>query len=79
MRDVRARHSAALLRDGRVLVAGDDNGNSVFLVGAELYTAATGTSSSTGNLNMGRFEHTATLTEQRPSAGRRWHDEVRLR
>ncbi|HBI16280.1 MAG TPA: hypothetical protein DDY20_12365 [Desulfobulbaceae bacterium] len=51
-------HTATLLPDGRVLVAGGVRypGNS-----AELYDPAANTWSAAGNLTVGRFDHTATL------------------
>ena len=48
-------HTATLLPNGKVLVAGG-NGTS-----AELYDPALGTWTPTGNLNTVRFGHTATL------------------
>src|SRR5262245_25693487 len=63
----RTGHTATLLPNGKVLVAG---GNPIcWLPGclvswtnsAELYDPATGTWSYTGNLNVGRSSHTATL------------------
>jgi hypothetical protein len=60
---VRADHTATLLSDGRVLVAGGvnyDNGGSLVPI-AELYDPATGSWTLTGSLNTGRYDHTATL------------------
>src|ERR1039458_2687485 len=55
MGTARARHTATLLANGKVLVAGgykyDVNGNIVPLAGAELYDPATGTWTPTGNLD----------------------------
>jgi N-acetylneuraminic acid mutarotase len=56
----RANHSATLLPDGRVLVAGGD-GPSGALSSAELYDPLSGTWSPTGSLNTARYAHTATL------------------
>lgn len=56
----RYRHTATLLADGRVLVAGG-TGASGALSSAELYDAATHTWSLTGNLGTGRYFHRATL------------------
>ena len=54
MTSVRCAHTATLLPNGQVLVAGgnDDNGNS--LATAELYSPATGTWGATGSLNTAR-------------------------
>src|SRR2546427_241247 len=62
----RFEHTATLLPNGKVLVAGgvhcDPNGvNCIPLDAAELYDPAAGTWSGTGNLNIARHDHTATL------------------
>ena len=44
-----------------MLVAGGYNDNSAYLASAELYDPSTGTWTATGNLNIARFGHTATL------------------
>jgi len=57
-------HTATLLNNGMVLVAGGLNGNldNPYLSNAELYNPATGTFSyTTGSLNIGRFSASATL------------------
>jgi Big-like domain-containing protein/galactose oxidase-like protein/Kelch motif protein len=56
----RAFHTATLLPNGKVLVAGGIT-NSVTLPSSELYDPATGTWSATGNLNSAHGAHTATL------------------
>ena len=57
---VRRSHTATLLPNGMVLVAGGFAPNSV-LASAELYHPASGTWTPTGRLNTARAEHTATL------------------
>ena len=57
MATARYQHTATLLQNGQVLVAGgDDTG-----VSAELYDPTTGMWTATGNLATGRSVHTATL------------------
>ena len=63
----RYRHTATLLPDGKVLVAGG-NVNSSGVIGidcclatAELYDPSTGTWTTTGSMNAPRVDHTATL------------------
>ena len=52
-------HTATLLPNGKVLVAGGNN--SGILTSAELYDPASGSWSATGSLNTARYQHTATL------------------
>ena len=55
----RVGHTATLLNDGRVLVAG---GNAdLFLSSAEIFDPASGAWSLTGSMSTGRVGHTATL------------------
>jgi N-acetylneuraminic acid mutarotase len=56
-------HTATLLPDGRVLVAGGTGSGGGVLSSAELYDPATGSWSATGSLNRGRYHHTATLLQ----------------
>ncbi len=61
----RENHTATLLPNGKVLVAGGDSFGylqaDAILVSAEIYDPASGTWTSTGNLTVPRYGHTATL------------------
>jgi hypothetical protein len=59
MGSARAAHTATLLPNGKVLMAGGYNG--VFLPSAETYDYLSGTWTPTGNLNTGRDYHKDTL------------------
>jgi hypothetical protein len=54
-------HTASLLANGKVIVAGGESGFSGVLASAELYDPAAGTWSPTGSLGFERYDHTATL------------------
>src|SRR5437773_5331937 len=56
----RSQHTATLLPNGKVLVAGGGGINGS-LASAELYDPASGTWAATGRLATARLEHTATL------------------
>ncbi len=59
MIDARANHTATLLPDGKVLVAG--GGGQRLLASAELYDPGSGSWTATGSMNGTRTAHTATL------------------
>src|SRR4029434_3988894 len=59
--NARYGHTATLLPNGKVLVAGGYNLDSGYLVSAELYDPVSGTWSATGSLMIERVGHTATL------------------
>jgi N-acetylneuraminic acid mutarotase len=59
MTTARTGHTATLLANGGVLVAG--GGNTTILLGAELYNQATGKWTATGSMTTARTHHTATL------------------
>jgi hypothetical protein len=62
MTDARSLHTATLLPNAQVLVAGgrrDDFGTT--LSSAELYDPATGLWTATGSMTTGRYSHTATF------------------
>jgi N-acetylneuraminic acid mutarotase len=61
----RAAHTATLLPDGKVLVAGGFAGDENSLASAEVFDPATSTFASAGNMNATRAGHTATLLPNR--------------
>jgi hypothetical protein len=61
MHDRRADHTATLLPDGRVLIAGGMVENGVFLNSAELYDPAKGTFVAAASMQSRRIGHSATL------------------
>jgi len=61
MTTARFQHTATLLRDGRVLLAGGVGEDSATLSSAELYDPFTGTSTPTHGMTAARRMHTATL------------------
>jgi N-acetylneuraminic acid mutarotase len=64
MTTTRSDHSATLLQNGKVLVAGGGPDSDTFGSGSsELYDPATGAWSATGSLNIARASHTATLLQ----------------
>jgi N-acetylneuraminic acid mutarotase len=60
MASARQNHTATLLLNGKVLVAGGWNGSSS-VASAELFDPGTGTWTATGAMTTNRYEHTATL------------------
>jgi hypothetical protein len=60
MATARRLHTATLLSNGRVLIAGGEPGSGA-LATAEVYDPASGTFSPTGSMATERSEHTATL------------------
>src|SRR5438132_14367311 len=60
MSAARIRHTATLLPDGKLLIAGGQGTNGS-LASAEEYDPATGTWSATGSMNTAHESHTATL------------------
>lgn len=66
MAQARYSHTATLLRNGKVLVAGGysystSTGSTASTAGAEIYDPATGSFSTTGSMTEARSSHTATL------------------
>jgi hypothetical protein len=56
---VRTNHTAVLLPNGKVLIAGGNN--SPAIAGSEIYDPATRTFTTTGSMNIGRYNATAVL------------------
>jgi hypothetical protein len=61
MTTARAAHTATLLPNGQVLVAGGKGDNYVSLASAELYDPATGVWTPTSSMSTARAYYTATL------------------
>ncbi len=65
----RTEHTATLLPDGKVLVAGGTVGACLSTSTAELYDPDAGTWSATGNMQSSRGGHVATLIPSGPMSG----------
>ena len=63
MSSIRDQHTATLLKDGRVLVAGGGGEGYSSVSSADLFDPATGTFSKTGSMKVGRWLQTATLLQ----------------
>ena len=63
MLDPRSGHTATLLQDGRVLIAGGMRRNQDFYRSAELYDPATGKFQATGSMSLGRVGPAAALLQ----------------
>jgi hypothetical protein len=61
MTTVRAAHTATLLGNGKVLIAGGEGNGFQALASAELYDPSTRTFAPTGSMNTPRYAHSATL------------------
>jgi len=61
LNSARDAHTATLLSDGTVLVAGGQDSGLSPSISSELYDPASGTWSVTASLNIARQQHTATL------------------
>lgn len=61
MAEARTNHTATLLTNGKVLVAGGSDSGGSSLSSAELYDPSAGTFSTTGSMATARQSHTATL------------------
>src|SRR5262249_41614473 len=69
MTSPRDDHTATLLPDGKVLVAGGQPQGCLTTASAELYDPNTGIWTSTGSMNLGRGGHMATLITSGPLSG----------
>ncbi|CAF3949286.1 unnamed protein product [Rotaria sp. Silwood1] len=62
MSTARSDHTASVLENGKVLVAGGKDSNSI-LNSVELYDPSTEMWTNTGNMSTARFDHTASVLE----------------
>jgi len=70
MASPRAFHTATLLTNGKVLIAGSDNPTGATLATAEVFDPGTGSFSSTGSMAAARKNHTAVLLTTGPNSGK---------
>ena len=63
MNTARSQHTATLLNDGKVLLAGGLDNNGAVIASAEIYDPATGNFTLTGSMLTPRFLHSATLLD----------------
>ena len=68
---VHGKHTATLLQDGNVLIAGGGDATGTAQAAAEVYDSASGKFVPAGPMNFARQEHRATLLAERRRADHR--------